>query len=368
MHTIPFANPRRAYSRNKDRILAVFDRVMSAGNLILRKELSQFEDDFAKFINVKYAVGVSSGYASIYMALRASGVSTGDAVIVPVHTHVSTCSAVINAGATPVLIDIDEDFNMNINLLEELINDRKDIKAIIPVHMNGLMCDMREIMRVAKNYELVVIEDACQAVGASIENRFAGTWSNAGCFSFYPFKILGCYGDGGCLITNDKDIESIVRLLRFNGEDRETGEYKFHGCSCTLDNLQAAFLSMKLFGLDKTLSRRREIAETYNIQLSGIGDMILPICTDVDFLHSYQNYVIRSQYRDQIQKYLLKKGIEIKVHWRLPYYKHTRLNLLSKTYPVMERISKEILSLPIYSELEDDEVAIIINSIKNFFG
>ena len=214
-------------------------------------------------MGTKYAVGLNSGYDALHLSLRAAGIGPGDEVIVPAHTFVATCSAVVNVGATPVLVDVGKDFNIDCDKIERRITPRT--RGIIPVHLSGYMADMVRVMEIAGRYKLVVVEDACQSLGSSMLDRrtgikMAGSWGLTGCWSFYPFKILGGYGDGGAITTNDPEVALFATRMRYNGEDRETGEYHGHGFTCLLDNMQAAFLDVKLRYLPPWIVRRKAIA------------------------------------------------------------------------------------------------------------
>ncbi|MBU1127570.1 MAG: DegT/DnrJ/EryC1/StrS family aminotransferase, partial [Candidatus Omnitrophica bacterium] len=299
---IPFVNPAKNYLLIKDEIDAAYNDVMSKGDLVDRGQLKSFEQNLAEFVGTKYAVGLNSGYDALHMSLRAAGVGPGDEVIVPAHTFVATCSAVVNAGAKPVLVDVAKDFNIDCGKIENAITGKT--KAIMPVHLSGWMADMPKVMGMAKKYDLVVIEDACQSLGSSINGKGAGSWGLAGCWSFYPFKILGGYGDGGAITTNDADVALFARRMRYNGEDRDTGEYHGHGFTCLLDNLQAAFLDVKLRHLPDWIIRRKTIAERYRRGLSGIADLFLPHYDSPGFDHIYQNYTLRSKQGNEFSEYL----------------------------------------------------------------
>jgi len=205
-------------------------------------------------------------------------------------------------------------------------------------------------------------------VGVSLSGKNVGIWGDVGCFSFYPFKTLGCYGDGGSAVSDSLDIARKIRLMRFNGEDRETGEYLHHGVSSMLDNLQAAFLSAKLSMIDAVLRRRRFLAETYNQHLFGVGDLKLPMPVNDASVHAYQNYVVRTRHRGSLKRHLLVAGIETMVHWRVPFYRHAGLSLDALPQPVTDRMAKEMLSLPLYPELRDEEQEYVIARIKAFFN
>ena len=245
-YRVPFVNPGKNYRQIKGEIDAAYDEVMSKGDLIMRGQLTDFEKHFAAFVGTKYAVGLNSGYHALLLSLIAGGVSDGDEVIVPAHTFVATASAVVNAGAAPVLVDVGPDYNIDTAKIEERVTDKT--KALIPVHLNGRMAKMDAVLDIAARHGLIVIEDACQSLGATYEGKSAGSLGLTGCWSFYPFKILGGYGDGGAITTNDPEVARKAALLRYNGEDRETGEYHYHGMTCLLDNMQAAFPTGYLCG------------------------------------------------------------------------------------------------------------------------
>ena len=340
--------------------------VMSNGDLIDRRQLREFEENLARFVGTQYAVGLNSGYDALHLSLRAAGIGPGDEVIVPAHTFVATCSAVVNVGATPVLVDVGPDFNINVDLIEEAITPRT--RAIIPVHLNGWMADMPRIMEIARRYHLVVVEDACQSLGASIHGKKAGSWGLTGCWSFYPFKILGGYGDGGAITTNDPDVALFVRRMRFNGEDRETGEYHGHGFTCLLDNLQAAFLNVKLRYLPQWIQRRQALAERYRQGLEDIPDLVLPHYEKPGFVHVYQNYVVRSKQGDAFSNYLKENGVEVLTQFRKPYYKHQALKLVDRGFPETEALSQEVCSLPMNVEIDDEEVDYVIEVVRSFYG
>ncbi|MFH0960557.1 MAG: DegT/DnrJ/EryC1/StrS family aminotransferase, partial [Pseudomonadota bacterium] len=313
-----------------------------------------------------YAVGLNSGYDALHMSLRAAGIGTGDEVVVPAHTFVATCSAVVNVGAMPVLVDVLPDFNIDPSKIEKAITPQT--RAIIPVHLNGYMADMVSVMAIAQRYNLTVIEDACQSLGSRMLDKKAGSWGLTGCWSFYPFKILGGYGDGGAITTDDPEVARFATLMRYNGEDRETGEYHGHGFTCLLDNLQAAFLDIKLRHLPKWIERRREIAEKYRSALHDLPDLTLPHYDDPRRDHVYQNYVIRAKQGEDFSSYLRENRIEVLTQFRKPYYKHQRLILSNSGFPETEALSAEVCSLPMNVEITDDEIDYVINTIRRFYS
>jgi dTDP-4-amino-4,6-dideoxygalactose transaminase len=300
------------------------------------------------------------------MSLRAAGIGPGDEVIVPAHTFVATCSAVVNVGATPVLVDVGKDFNIAVDKIEGAITSRT--RAVIPVHLSGYMADMIKVMEVASKYNLAVVEDACQSLGSSMTGRMAGSWGLTGCWSFYPFKILGGYGDGGAITTNDPEVALFATRMRYNGEDRDTGEYHGHGFTCLLDNMQAAFLDVKLRYLPEWIVRRKAIAERYRSALSDFPDLLLPHYNDPRRDHVYQNYTIRAKQGNNFSEFLKAKGIEVLTQFRKPYYKHEALIIKDTGFPETEALSREVCSLPMNVEISDEEVDYVIEVVRKFYG
>lgn len=365
-YRVPFVDPRTHYKRLKREVDEAIVGCLSEGNLIARRELRQFEENFAAFIGVKYAVGLNSGYHALHFALLGAGVGPGDEVITVAHTFVATVSAIVHCGAKPVLIDVREDYNMDPDQIERAITPRT--KALLPVHLNGRICDMDPIMAVAEKHGLLVIEDAAQAIGATYKGRKAGSFGIAGCFSFYPFKILGGFGDGGALVTDDPHIARMATLLRYNGEDRETGEYHYHGYTALLDNVQAAVLDVKLRYLPSWIEHRRMIAEMYRERLEGVGDLALPHFPENCQKDIFQNYVIRTKHRDALRQHLKDDGVETLVHWPKPMWEHKGLGLENPNLPETEAICREVISLPMSAETTPEHVEITCQSIRSFFA
>jgi len=364
-YKVPFVEPGKLYQKLKNELDSAYLEVMSNGDLIDRSQLRSFEENLAKFVGTKYAVGLNSGYDALHISLRAAGIGIGDEVIVPAHTFVATCSAVVNVGAIPILVDVRKDFNIDVDRIEEAITDKT--KAILPVHLNGYMADMNRIMEIAKKYNLIIIEDACQSLGSSIDGKGAGSWGLTGCWSFYPFKILGGYGDGGAITTNDSNVALFARRMRYNGEDRDTGEYHGHGFTCLLDNLQAAFLDVKLRYLPEWIKRRKDIAERYREAFSDIPDLMLPHYNRPGFDHVYQNYVVRSKAGDDFSDYLMRNGVEVIIQFRKPYYKHKALKLENRGFPETELLSREVCSLPMNVEIDDEQIDYVIKTVRSFY-
>src|SRR6266545_6406920 len=237
MIQVPFVNPREHYRRLKREIDGAVIGCFETGDLIHRKQLFDFEKNLAAYVGTEYAVGLASGYHALLFGLLAAGVGAGHEVITVGHTFAASVSAIVHTGAVPILIDVGTDFNMDGSQLEKARTSRT--KAVMPVHLNGRVCDMDAVMAFARKHDLVVVEDACQALGATWNGTKGGAFAT-GCFSFYPFKSLGGFGDGGALTTNDPDVARFATLMRYNGEDRKTGEFYHHGHTALLDNVQAA--------------------------------------------------------------------------------------------------------------------------------
>ena len=362
---VRFVDPGRLYQTIKGELDQAYTGVMSKGDLIDRQQLKDFEKNLAAYVGTKYAVGLNSGYDALHMSLRAAGIGPGDEVIVPAHTFVATCSAVVNVGATPVLVDVTEDFNIDIEKIELAITSKT--RGIIPVHLSGWMADMPAVLKIAEAHKLAVVEDACQSLGSSIDGKGAGAWGLTGCWSFYPFKILGGYGDGGAITTDNEEVALFARRMRYNGEDRESGEYVGHGFTCLLDNLQAAFLDVKLRHLPSWITRRKAISERYREALSDLADLTLPHYHRAGFDHVYQNYTLLSKQGNAFSEHMKANGVEVLTQFRKPYYRHAALKLVDRGFPTTERISREVCSLPMAVEIADEEVEYVIQVVRAFY-
>ena len=365
-YRVPFVDPREHYRRLKTEVDFAITDTLAKGDLVLRQQLRDFEQHLAEFVGTKYAVGVNSCYHALHFSLLAGGVGPGDEVITVAHTFVATVSAIVHAGAKPVLVDVRENYNMDPAAFEAAITSRT--KAVIPVHLNGRVCEMDGIMAVAKKHGLVVIEDAAQALGAAFAGKRAGSFGLAGCFSFYPFKALGGLGDGGAVTTDDPEVARFVTLVRFNGEDRQTGEFHHHGYTALLDNVQAAVLDVKLRHLPDWIKHRRTIANLYREGLEGSEGLWLPHFEDDRHFDSYQNYVIRTECRDQLRQYLMEEGVETLVHWPKPMWEHRGLHLENPGMAETESICREVISLPMSAETTPEQVEIATESIRKFFA
>lgn len=366
-YKVPFVDYPAQYHSTESEIDAAIKDVFSKGDFILRDQLQQFEDNMASFLEVNHAIGVNSGTDALQLSLLAAGVGPSDEVITVAHTFVATLAAIVHCGAKPILVDIGEDMNMDVGQVEQVITPKT--KAIIPVHLNGRLCDMGELMSIADKHDLAVIEDAAQALGATFDGKMAGFFGLTGCFSFYPAKMLGAAGDGGLVTTNDEEIAEKVRLLRDHNRQKSTGEILGYGFTSRLDNLQAAILNVKLKHLPEWIERRRELASLYHRKLSDLSQLKLPPPPESKgrFYDVYQNYVVRAQDRDSLAAHLKDSGVEILISWPKPLHHQKSLGLDRFHLPKTEQISNEVISLPIYPELSNEKVNYIIETTHNFY-
>jgi len=363
-YTVPFVDPRRHYQRLKSELDAAVIGCLTDGDLILRQQLRDFEAHLAEFVGVKYAVGVNSGYHALHFSLLASGIGPGDEVITPAHTFVATISAIVHVGARPVLVDVGPDYNVDPEAVAAAITPKT--RAIIPVHLNGRMCAMDRLDIIASRHQLVIIEDAAQSLGATFQGRAAGSWGTTGCFSFYPFKILGGFGDGGAITTNDPNVAQTVSRLRYNGEDRETGEYHHHGYTALLDNVQAAVLDVKLRHLPAWIEHRRRIADMYRDALRDVSGLVLPHFPSEQQADVFQNYVIRTRFREGLREHLEAGGVETLVHWPKPVWEHAALKLGQPPLEETKAICREVVSLPMSAETTEEQVAVTVDCVRQF--
>jgi len=361
---VPFVNYPLQYFSLKKEIDGAISRVLKNGDLILRKDVEDFEKTIAKFSGVKYAIGVNSGTDALIFSLMAAGIKEGDEVITVSHTFFATIEAIHHCKAKPILIDVNDDFLMDESKLEKAIT--KKTKAVILVHLNGFCCNMEKIMKIARKYKLLVIEDAAQALGAKYKGKKAGSFGIAGCFSFYPAKVLGCFGDGGALTTNNLQIAKKVKLLSNHGQETKK-KIVCYGFTSRLDNLQAAVLNVKIKYLPKWIKRRREIAEIYSNGLSNIKEIKTPLIRKGCF-DTYQNYVIRAEKRDKLFVFLKKKGIETLIKDPIPNHLQKGLNLNKFSLPKTVELAKQIISLPMYPELKNSQIDYVIEQLKDFYG
>ena len=363
---VPFVSFETMHKEIRSDLDAVYQAVMDSNYFIQGQACAQFEKEFAEYCGVRYCVGVGNGLDALMLILRAMEIGVGDEVIVPSNTYIATALAVSYVGAKPVFVEPELDtFNINPSLIEEKITEKT--KAIIAVHLQGRPADMDAIITIAKKHNLKVIEDAAQAHGARYKGRMVGSLGDAAGFSFYPGKNLGALGDGGCVTTNNKEIADKVRALGNYGSD-----YKYHhiykGVNSRLDEMQAAFLSVKLKHLDKWNEERRRIAARY---LSEIHNPLiyLPKASDEELEHVYHVFVIRCKKRDELEAYLKENGIGTLKHYPIPMHlqdAYSDLGLKEGDLPIAEEISKTVLSIPIYYGMTEEQISCVIDIINRF--
>lgn len=362
---IPFVDLASQHWFLGDEIMTAVGDVITQGGFTLGSEVTKFEEEFAEYCGVNYAVGVGSGTDALHFALRALGIGPGDEVITVPNTFIATVEAIIMCGARPVFVDVDEStYLIDPAHLEHAITKRT--KAIIPVHLYGQPADMSEICRIAADHGIKVIEDACQAHGASIDNVKVGSLGDAACFSFYPSKNLGGIGDGGIVVTNDKVISEQVKILRNHGESGKNNHIEMGFCS-RLHGIQAAALRVKLKFLDRWNKARRFNAETYNVFFEDVA-VIRPYCKELNY-HVYHLYVIRAKDRDGLRNYLAERGIDTGVHYPIPIHLQPSMSEYGYKrgdFPITEKLTGEILSLPMFPELKQADVERIAVEVINF--
>ncbi len=364
---IPLVDLRRQYEEIKGEISAAMAGVIENSAFILGEEMELFEAEFASFSGARYAIGVSSGTAALHLALLAAGVGKGDEVITVPYTFTATTEAISYVGARPVFVDINpRDFNMDVSRIEKKITGK--VKAILPVHIYGQPVDMEPVLDLAAKYGLQVIEDAAQAHGAQYRGKRVGALGAAGCFSFYPGKNLGAYGDGGMVVTNDEAIADKVRLLRNHGR-RGKYEHLVRGYNYRLDTLQAAILRVKLKRLSSWNENRRQHAELYNELLAGTEALTPREREDVK--HVYHLYVLRVKDRDGLQKWLKSRGIAAGAHYPLPLHLQKAYEYLGYgrgDFPAAEKCSQEVISLPMFPELTREEIEEVCEAVTSFLN
>jgi len=375
---IPFVNLSQQYLEIQEDIDRAVHRVLSRGWFVLGEELESFEAEFARYCGTTFGIGVGSGTEALHLALLACGIEPGDEVITVPNTAVPTVSAVVFANARPVFVDVDpKTYTIDADKLEDYLKKRftrrgsrdgHKPKAVIPVHLYGHPADMDRIIALSRTYELKVIEDACQAHGAEYKGKKVGTMGKAGCFSFYPTKNLGAYGDGGMVLTDDEELAAKLRMLRNYGEEKKYVNV-IKGYNSRLDELQAAILRTKLSHLDNWNRLRRDHAHTYDDRLKD-SPVITPTEKD-DAKHVFHLYVIRAPDREKLQERLKDKGVVTSIHYPLPVHFQQAFRYLGYTnddFPVSERLAGEVLSLPLYPELRENQIESICQVIQDFYG
>jgi len=372
------------YNQIKTEIDSAIAEVLASGEYILGSKVQEFEQNIAEFLEAKYAIGVASGSDALLLSLHALGIGKGDKVIVPTFTFFATAGAVSRLGAIPVFADIDPiTYNMDLNQVEEILKKDNNIKAIIPVHLFGLPIDMQRLMSIAEKHNLYIIEDACQAINADIYinntshvSRLtsyvqkAGTIGHTGCFSFFPSKNLGCFGDGGMVVTNDDELAEKIRILRVHGS-KPKYYHSVVGYNSRLDSIQAAILNVKLKYLNEWTQKRRQVASIYNEEFKNLGLDEMLQCPEVVEGHVFHQYAIQVDRRDELAAYLKGRGIATAVYYPLPLHLQEcfrDLGYQEGDLPVAEKTCQKVLALPIDPELTEEEIKYVVNSIQEFLN
>lgn len=365
MKKIPIFELTRQYREIEKDINTAINDVLNSGWFVLGKQVETFEREYAVYSQCKYGVAVGNGTEALQLAMIALGIKPEDEVITVPNTAVFTVSAISAVGAKPVFIDINPiSYTMDPERIEHAVTDRT--RAIIPVHLFGQCCDMDAINTIAGKYGLKVIEDACQAHNAEYKGKKAGSMGDAGCFSFYPSKNLGAYGDGGIVVTDNEEVADCLKMLRHGGQ-KERYYHQIIGFNSRLDEIQAAILNVKMKYLDRWTRSRRNNAELYNEFIKN-ESIVKPVESEYN-KHVYHLYVIQSEKRDRLKKYLLENNIETQIHYPIPIHlqsAYSNLNIQSGSCPIAEESSGKILSLPMFPELTQKEIRIISDAVNNF--
>lgn len=366
--SVPFFNYSALFAEKENELTDIILGVCRRGAYILQKDLADFEANLAEFMGVKHVFGVANGTDAISLGLRAVGIGPGDEVILPSHTYIATAAAVHFAGAKPVLADIGLDHMLDSTSVEALITS--NTKAIMPVQINGRTCDMDALQDISDRHGLTIVEDAAQALGSRFKGRMAGTFGKFGTISFYPAKLLGCFGDGGAVVTNDDSVAEQLALLRDHGRN-EDGRVVAWGYNSRLDNLQAAILNLKLKTFPEDISRRRSIAARYHELLNGLPELILPPPPDPDSPHFdvYQNYELEAEHRDELRAYLEKNRVRTIIQWAgTPVHKFAELGFNNLNLPNTDRFFSRCFMLPMNTTLSDSDIDYICELIIEFYN
>ena len=365
---VSFVGLKQNYLKYGDETLAAIKRCLENGDFIMRDDVDEFEESVANLHGRKHAIGLNSGTDALFLSLKAAGVGPGDEVITVGHTFVASISAIVHCGATPVLVDVGVNHVMDVDQAISKINSKT--KAIIPVHLNGRLVEMKPLMAAAEEANIFIVEDAAQAWLATIDGQMAGTFGLTGCFSLYPMKTLGSIGDGGVVVTDDDEVASVIRSLRDHGQVRGPDQIDlgFFGYNSRLDNIGAAVLNTRLPHLREWVELRGTLADLYNKRLCEISHITLPLyeTRSERTYDSYQNFVIQTPHRDKLKAHLAERGVETLISWPVPNHLQTGLGLDHFSLPVTESISSTVISLPMYAELTVDEVEFVCESVATF--
>ncbi len=369
---INFWSYKKEYKKNKKKYLKNIDMVLQKGNIFFGNELIKFEKNFLTKNKAKFGVAVGSGTDALLIALMSLSLKQNDEVIVPANTAIPTVSAIINAGYKPRLVDVGDDYLIDTNKIELAINNKT--KVIIPVHLYGQACNMSKILQIAKKYKLKVVEDCAQSQGAKFKNKYLGTFGDLGCYSFYPTKILGAYGDGGFIISKNKNLYEKIKRIRFYGIETNDKSKKFYneyysyenGLNSRIDEMQCSILNIKLKKVENFIKKRRYLAKLYINNLKNTG-IILPLENKYCY-HVYNSFTVYHKKKSSLISYLIRRGIKTRVIYPYPIHKMEAYRHLAKSTDlrVSNKFSTGIFCLPLYPELNSKIVLKICNEIKNF--
>jgi len=364
---VPFFNYAAVYNDYKEAFQKIFDDVGSRGAFIMQEDLSNFEKNIAKYSGCSYAVGVGNATDALEMLVNVAGIGKGDEVIICSHTMIATASAISANGAKPIPVDCGVDHLIDPKSIEKAITEKT--KCIMPTQLNGRTANMDEICHIAVSYGLKIIEDSAQALGSKFKGKNAGTFGLGGCISFYPAKVLGCLGDGGMILCNDKDFYNKLILLRDHGRDPISGDVLLWGRNSRLDNLQAAFLNHQFQNYENVIKRRREIATIYEGRLIDIPQIKLPPRIDCspDHFDIFQNYEIEAEKRNELKKYLHDNGIGTLIQWGGKGVHQFKKLGYDYSLPVTEKIFNKMLLIPINMTINNEEVNYVCDKIISFY-
>ena len=370
--TVPLLDLHAQFAAIRSEIMTALEGVAESQKFILGDAVRKLEEEIAAYCQTKFAVGCASGSDALMLALMAYGIGAGDEVITVPYTFFATGGAIWRLGARPVYIDVDADtFNMNIGQLRAALVRNPGIKAIIPVHLFGACADMDPICAIARERNIPVIEDAAQAIGSEYNGRRAGSMGDIGCFSFFPSKNLGCFGDGGMCTAQDPAVAERLRALRVHGSKKKY-YHEVVGVNSRLDALQAAILQVKLRYLDEWTTGRQRNAELYRTLIAEMKvPVAVPRSTEYQTRHIYNQFVIRCQRRDELQKFLKENGVGTEVYYPLPLHLQpcfASLGYKPGDLPVSEQLAKESLALPIYPELTPDDIEYVVSMLRSFYA
>lgn len=366
LRKVPFFEYPRLWNDNRKDYISIIDRIASLGGYILQKELKDFESELAKFTGAKYSVGVGNATDGMEIFLEAIGIKKGDEILISSHTMLATASAIKVAGGVPIPVDIGDDNLISTESIEEAITSKT--VGIMPTQLNGRVCNMDKIREIANKHNLFLVEDAAQALGARYKGQHAGTFGLASCISFYPAKVLGCFGDAGAVLVNDKNLYHKIYQLHDHGRDVD-GEVKSWGRNSRLDNIQAAILNHKIKIFDKAIERRRQIAKIYHDNLNIMSEINLPPCPNenLDHFDTYQNYEITADNRNELKNFLSKNNIGTLIQWGgKGIHQYEELGFKQKL-PNTDKFFKRCIMLPMNTFISNDDVNYVCDTIKSFY-